>query len=129
MSALEGPRAKVCDASPTRCSFQCDKPILLEDNAIATHLYRIAQEAISNAIKYSKASQVTVRLEKLVKCLVLVITDDGIGISKSRNGSGSGLNIIKHRARLIGATLDINTAPGCGTTIRCTFNSVKRRQR
>jgi PAS domain S-box-containing protein len=129
MSALEDLVRKLCDASPTRCSFQCDKPILLEDNAVATHLYRIAQEAISNAIKYSKASQVTVRLEKLSKSAALVITDDGIGISKSRNGRGSGLSIIKHRARLIGAMLDVKTAPGCGTTVRCTFNPVKRRHR
>lgn len=122
MCALEELVRALCDASPTKCSFRCEEPILLEDNAVATHLYRIAQEAISNAIKHSKASQVTVRLEKLSKSSALVITDDGIGISERQNlRRGCGLNIIKHRARLIDAALDVKTTPGGGATVRCTF--------
>jgi PAS domain S-box-containing protein len=129
MSALGELVRELCDASPTKCSFQCDEPILLEDNALATHLYRIAQEAISNAIKHSKASQVTVRLEKLPKCSALVVTDDGVGISKRQNNRGGrGLNIIKHRARLIDAALDVKSTLGRGTTVRCEFKSAKSRQ-
>lgn len=128
MCALDELVRALCDASPTKCSFQCEEPILLEDNAVATHLYRIAQEAISNAIKHSKASQVTVRLEKLSKSSALVITDDGIGISERRDfRRGRGLNIIKHRARLIDAALDVKTTPSGGATVRCEFSSVKSR--
>jgi signal transduction histidine kinase len=126
MSALQDLVGGLCDASLTKCSFQCDAPILLEDNAIATHLYRIAQEAISNAIKHSKASHVTVRLEKLRKYSALIITNDGVGISKRQNNrTGRGLNIIKHRARLIDAALDAKSTLGRGTTVRCEFKSVK----
>ena len=128
MSALADLVRGLCDASSTKCSFQCDEPILLEDNAVATHLYRIAQESISNAVKHSKASQITVRLEKHSKSSALVIRDDGIGISERRkHPSGRGLNIIKHRARLIDAVVDVQSAPGGGTTVRCLFRSGKVR--
>jgi PAS domain S-box-containing protein len=128
MSALQDLVEGLCDAGSTKCAFKCDGPVLVEDNAVATHLYRMAQEAISNAIKHSKASQVTVRLEKLQTCSALVITDDGVGISKRQNnGRGRGLNIIRHRARLIGAALDLKSTSGRGTTVRCEFNSVASR--
>jgi PAS domain S-box-containing protein len=110
--------------SPAKCSFQCQEPILLEDSGVATHLYRIAQEAISNAIKHSKASQIEVRLERQSGFSALVITDDGVGISEGPNRRlGSGLNIIKFRAGLIDAALDVKSTLGNGTTVRCTFNS------
>lgn len=129
MSALKEMLDNLGDANSTlKCSFECEKPVLLEDNAIATHLYRIAQEAISNALKHSKASHVTVRLEKQRMRSALIINDDGVGISGHQNiRSGRGLNIIKHRARLIGARLDVKSTPGGGTTVRCEFKSVKRR--
>ena len=125
MCALEELVRGLGDANSTKCLFQCEEPVLFEDNAVATHLYRIAQEAMSNAIKHSKASQITVRLDKLSELSALIITDDGIGISDCRNlRRGRGLNIIRHRARLIDAKLDVLTSPGGGATVRCVFNSV-----
>jgi PAS domain S-box-containing protein len=125
MCALEELVRGLCNANSTKCVFQCEEPVLLEDSAVATHLYRIAQEAMSNAIKYSKASQITVRLEKLSELSALIITDDGIGISDCRNlRRGRGLNILRHRARLIDARLDVLTSPSGGATVRCIFNSV-----
>ena len=124
MCALEELVRAVCDAHSTKCLFQCEDAVLLEDNAVATHLYRIAQEAMCNAIKHSNASQITVRLEKLSELSALTITDDGIGISDCQNlRRGRGLNIIRHRARLIDAKLDVLTSPSGGATVRCIFNS------
>jgi PAS domain S-box-containing protein len=124
MCALEELVRELCNCSPMKCSFQCEEPVLFEDNAVATHLYRIAQEAISNAIKHSKASQITVQLEKISNHSALVITDNGLGISDCRKlRPGRGLNIIKHRARLIDAALDIITIPSGGVMVRCTLNS------
>jgi PAS domain S-box-containing protein len=112
----------VCRSHPMQCSFQCEKPIFVGDYDVATHLYRIAQEAMTNAIKHSKGSQVTVRLERRRTSLVLTISDDGIGLSSGRAANhGRGLNIIEHRARLIGAALNVETAPAGGTTVQCVF--------
>jgi PAS domain S-box-containing protein len=120
----------LCSNSQTKCSYECDEPILLEDDAAAGHLYRIAQEAISNAIKHSKASQIVVRLEECSNLGVLVIADNGTGIVRRRNERGGrGLNIIRHRARLIDAALDVQSTPGRGTVVRCEFKQFKNWRR
>ncbi len=127
MSALEELVRSACTSHPLNCSFECDEPVLVEDNAVATHLYRLAQEAMTNTIKHSKASQVTVRLERNSTATSLVIVDNGIGLPQTGNHKRSrGLNIIKHRARLIGAVLEIKGTPGRGTIVRCVFQPDQR---
>ena len=86
--------------------------------AVALHLYRIAQEALSNAIRHSAASQVTVTLSEAEGRIRLRIADDGQGIHGSDPaGSGLGLRIMQYRAQLIGARLDIGRAARGGTAI------------
>lgn len=117
----------LCNAHPAKCSFECKDLISIENYVVASHLYRIAQEAITNATKHSSASQVIVRLRKTSNDSVLEILDDGIGFPvSSQPGRGRGLNIIKHRARLINATLTVETSPGRGTTVRCVFRSAEQ---
>ena len=114
-------------AHPLNWSFQCKEPVLVEDNDAAMHLYRIAQEAITNAIKHSRGSRITVKLKRRKDSLVLVVSDDGIGCSEPRTAKrGRGLDIIKHRARLIGATVDVKTTPKRGTTVQCILDPNKR---
>jgi PAS domain S-box-containing protein len=87
---------------------------------VETHLYRIAQEALNNAAKYASASQVTVIVEQRDEGLVLAIEDDGRGfdIDSTRVGSEClGLVGMRERAQIMGARLDIETAPGRGTSI------------
>ncbi|HEY2799862.1 MAG TPA: PAS domain-containing sensor histidine kinase [Chthoniobacterales bacterium] len=106
-------QSKVAD-----CVFHCAKPVHVPDHDIATHLYRIAQEAVTNAIKHSGKRKVTLRLEPDL----LLVRDDGRGFPEEAiPGPGRGLNIMRHRARLIGATLKIRSTPGSGTTIECIF--------
>lgn len=113
-----------CHAQPIQCLFHCDEPVLVADSDVATHLYRIAQEAMTNALKHSRASQLAVRFEQRGASVILTISDDGIGLSRPQNATGGrGLNIMKHRARLIGAALSIETRPGSGTTVQCVFES------
>jgi PAS domain S-box-containing protein len=121
--ALEELTETLCASTKANCTFECEEPVHIEDNAVATHLYRIAQEALTNALKYSSASRIAVRLRSNGETAELVVEDDGIGFdrrSRSRQ-SGRGLNIMRHRARLIEASVDLRSAPGEGTTVCCKF--------
>lgn len=86
--------------------------------AVALHLYRIAQEALSNAIRHSAASRVTVTLHETAGRIRLRIADDGRGIhGGDTNGGGLGLRIMRYRAQLVGAQLDVGRAPRGGTAV------------
>ena len=85
------------------------------------HLYRLAQEALHNVVKHAGADRVRVRLEALERegVLVLELTDDGVGFDTARAHPGHlGLRTMEERARAIGGRLEIQSAPGAGTTVR-----------
>jgi two-component system, NarL family, sensor histidine kinase UhpB len=91
---------------------------------VETHLYRIAQEALNNTLKYAKAACVSVLLEIRADEIQLIVEDDGIGFnldSKAKAarkpGQGLGLTSMKERADLLGGRLEIETTPGRGTSI------------
>jgi PAS domain S-box-containing protein len=103
------------------CLFVCDGPVLVHDNAVATHLYRITQEAISNAVKHGKAKTVVIDLAADRGELRLKITDDGVGLGNAPgDGKGIGLQTMEYRARLIGGTFDVLPGESGGTTVVCT---------
>lgn len=105
------------------CRFHCPKPVLVKDNAAATHLYRIAQEAINNAVKHGRAAHVRIELFSKGKLRRLAVTDNGTGFKKAKAGhSGMGLRIMKYRADVIGGTLAILPAEGRGTVVTCEFS-------
>lgn len=86
----------------------------------AMHLYRIAQEAMNNAAKHSRASRISVDLHQKDGALVLRVADDGVGMAKNRApGEGMGLRVMRYRAGAIGAKLAISSAEGEGTTVTC----------
>lgn len=86
---------------------------------LETTLYRIAQEALNNAAKYSRARHVEVILERRSDSVVLVVEDDGVGFDADSavTGRGFGLVGMQERAALVGGTLEIESSPGKGTTI------------
>ena len=88
--------------------------------AVETHLYRIAQEAVSNAIKHGRAREVIIQLETGPQQTVLSVIDDGTGIAEPppRN-EGMGLRIMEYRAGMIGGALALQRNPSGGTTVRC----------
>jgi len=93
---------------------------------VSTHLYRIAQEGLSNALRHADASHILMRVEQTADRFVLSIEDDGRGFSgETRHDTGMGLQTMGYRARLIGATLEIGAAEPRGTVIRCTLPLVK----
>jgi PAS domain S-box-containing protein len=87
--------------------------------ARATHLYRIAQEAVNNAVKHSGARHIGIRMARSDGQVVLEISDDGKGIGQpSTEGSGMGLHIMGYRARLLGGSLEVR-AKNPGTIVSC----------
>jgi signal transduction histidine kinase len=104
-----------------RCRFECPEPVALGDAFVSGHLYRIAQEAVNNAIKHSRAREVIIRLTRATGELRLEIADDGAGMAKPRGESraGVGLGVMQHRANEIGAELSISSKRGGGVTVRC----------
>jgi len=103
------------------CQFECKSGALVPDTHTAMHLYRIAQEAVANALKHSRADSVRVKLDDNKDSLTLMVSDNGRGTPKTTsNGTGMGLRVMKYRADLIGASLDVDSAPRRGTRIICT---------
>ena len=87
----------------------------------ATHLYRIAQEAVNNATKHAHPSHINLTLATQDGHLVLTVEDDGTGRPAERTSDGLGLRSMRQRARLIGAELSVEDAPGGGTIVRATL--------
>lgn len=89
----------------------------------ATHLYRIAQEAVSNAIRHSGASEITLRVEEKGPVIELRIDDNGHGFTEQpdRRATGIGLQTMRYRAHAIGADFILHPRPGGGTSVRCTL--------
>ena len=122
MSALELWAAEVEDLFGICCRFQCEPPVLIHDDGMATHLYHIAQEAVNNALKHGHARNILIRLAAENKWGTLSVTDDGIGIPEDRgNTHGMGLHIMSYRAGMIGGRLEVRPKADRGTEISCLF--------
>src|SRR5271163_3957618 len=122
MSALELWAAEVEDLFGISCRFQCETPVLIDDDTVATHLYHIAQEAVNNAIKHGDAQKILIRLKAEQGRGKLAIKDDGKGIAESSASTqGMGLHIMNYRAGMIGGVLEVRQDVTRGTLVTCTF--------
>ena len=93
------------------------------DSAASLHLYYIAQEAVLNAIRHGKATHVAISISGAKERFILHIQDNGLGFRWPPAGSaGMGIGIMRYRARVIGATLDLKSEPNQGTQITVQFN-------
>jgi signal transduction histidine kinase len=119
MVALEEMATSTMQLFHIRCSFECDSPVLIHNPDVADHLFRIAQEAVRNAVAHAHASHIAIRLESDEKGLELRIEDDGVGLALSGSRLGMGLRIIPQRARLIGASFSAESRPQGGTAVVC----------
>lgn len=121
MSALRELAEETVETHGIACRLQCDKTVACTDNFTATRLYRIAKEAVHNAIKHAGPEQIIISLAS-GSALTLQIQDNGRGISESaRTSRGNGLKIMRHRCEVVGGKLDIRTAPDGGTIVTCTI--------
>lgn len=96
--------------------FVCDAPVPVRDTHVAINLYRIAQEAVTNAAKHGGGRAVRLELAHEAGGVRLVISDDGGGFAADA-GAGMGLRTMRYRAGLLGGTLDIHQTPGAGTRV------------
>jgi PAS domain S-box-containing protein len=109
------------------CLFKSDQPVLVHDNAVATHLFYIVQEAVHNAIKHGRADQILIELSSDENGIVLEIRDNGEGMKEKLTSPGMGLRIMNYRAKLIGALLEIKRDGGKGTVVRCSLRNFNRK--
>lgn len=102
------------------CSFQSKGNLGVMDHTVATHLYRIAQEAVSNAIRHGRARKVVIELGDHGRRIVLSVKDNGIGLPRDAGRSkGMGLRTMNYRAGMIGGSLSVHRSVGGGTVVLC----------
>ena len=105
-------------------TYQGTEPVASLDRAAPINLYRIAQEAVNNAIKHAGASHITIRLQQEEETLVLEVADDGRGLeAASRHSRGMGLRIMRYRASMIGGSLEYLPNTPSGTRVRCVIHA------
>jgi len=120
--ALEELAANASDLFKINCQFVADHPPQTVEKGIALHLYYIVLEAVANASKHGATRKVVIRLRPDAKGYRLSVQDDGIGFSRPGVGhAGMGIRIMEYRARVIGATLNLQSQPGSGTCVTCLF--------
>ncbi len=109
------------------CKFVHSGKLEIDSNNVATHLYRIAQEAINNAQRHGAAKNIRVSLSADQHRVMLEITDDGCGMDAAlmrvngKRNHGAGLQIMAYRANVIGGMLTVVAGKLKGTTVRCTI--------
>lgn len=120
VSALEEFTHSIADAYKVKCAFVSNTKAVRMNNTVAVHAYYIAQEAVINAVKHAQASQIDVTLKQLEKGILLEVQDNGIGFAPANcQPGGMGIGIMRYRAKVIGAALDLKSEPGHGTRISC----------
>lgn len=85
---------------------------------IGFELYRIVQEAVSNAVKYAAATCVSVELSLAERCLSLLVADNGKGFDSNKKIKGMGLRTIRQRTEIIGGKMELDAVPGAGVQIK-----------
>jgi signal transduction histidine kinase len=120
MQALDEFTAATSEMFGISCRFECDSPVLVHDPGVATNLYRIAQESVSNAVKHGRAKEIVVSLENAEPGLKLTIADDGGGFPDPLPvNQGMGLRIMANRAGMIGARFSCGKSSYGGAEINC----------
>jgi two-component system, LuxR family, sensor kinase FixL len=121
MSSLEELAREISRLPGIFCHFDCDPPVRISDSRKATHLYRIAQEAVANAVKHAQSHEIRIGLKSTEETITLAVRDDGIGIPViDRCHDGIGLRIMQYRANLIGGHLTVEPLVQHGTLVTCT---------
>ncbi len=121
--ALQQLAANISRAFNVSCCFTAAGPLEVVEVEARTQLFRIAQEAVSNAIRHGRARNIVISFEGLGKRRLLAITDDGVGLPPdARAKKGLGLRIMDYRARMVGATFDLQNLPAGGVRAVCVLN-------
>jgi PAS domain S-box-containing protein len=120
LAALEELAANTTKQSGIRCSFERHVSMEIEDAVLATHLFRIAQEAVTNAVRHGHGTWIRITVRAHMYRLLLEIEDDGCGLALDGQGAGLGMHTMRHRAGLVGGILRIRNRPKQrGTSVTC----------
>jgi two-component system CheB/CheR fusion protein len=118
--ALEQLVAATSGSTRIGCNFTCSHPDPVFDNRVSVHLYRVAQEALTNAVRHSGAHSIRITLARKNGETALKIEDNGTGLSaEAAQSEGLGLRTMRYRAGLIGGKLEVGPCPGGGTQVDC----------
>jgi signal transduction histidine kinase len=129
--ALENMASGLSAAGAVRVVFETSNPPPVCSTEVATQLFRIAQEAVTNALKHASPSEIRIGLHAEPEALALEVEDDGEGFPSAAMGLGQGgavgvgmggglgLRLMRHRAQLLGGQLDVSPARAGGTLVRC----------
>jgi two-component system CheB/CheR fusion protein len=128
MVALDALAKQSEASSGIACRFECEPPVHVEDSGTAVQLYRIAQEAVHNAVRHAEATQIVVTLTRKEQRLEIAVSDDGRGLDDRPAGHpGIGLASMHQRARLLGGDCSIEPRDeGSGTVVMCWVPSPER---
>ena len=107
--------------SGIECTLRCDDGVNVRDEAVATHLYRIAQEAVNNAVKHARADHIEIALAQDDAGIRLTISDDGKGLPGGRDqaDNGMGMRTMRYRASVSGGMLNVAAGENGGTKVTC----------
>lgn len=118
-TALESLAMNISENCCVRSTVKANGASLPISAPVAAQLYRIAQEAVRNAVEHGAAREVLMQLTFGERDMLLTVQDDGEGFNKKTNGNGMGLRIMRYRAQCIGGSCDVQSGPGKGTTVCC----------
>jgi len=122
MQGLRELALRTCRHKGVKCRLLCEPPVLVGEPSVATHLYRIAQEAVTNALKHGKARKIDIHLTEEAEVLKLCVENNGQPLPVKEQGrNGVGLNAMRYRAGLIGGALTIESGRRRGVKISCTL--------
>jgi signal transduction histidine kinase len=127
MVALHGLAENTAERFQIECAVEGADGVSVRDSAMATQLYRIAQEAVTNAVRHAAAQRIDIRLSRDDRELTLTIADDGIGFpDQLPQPEGLGLRLMSHGAALIGANFDVRRNGRIGTIVTCKLSIPER---
>lgn len=105
-----------------KCTFEARGPVDRCETSVALHLYRIAQEALNNAVKHASARHISVIADFALEHKILAIQDDGCGFDpNAAHGPSSGMSLMPYRAGMFGGSLTVTSQANAGTRVECRF--------
>ncbi|HXJ60570.1 MAG TPA: PAS domain S-box protein [Verrucomicrobiae bacterium] len=128
-TVLQHLAVRITELFNVTCQFDCPRPVLLKQNEKATHLYRIAQEAVTNALRHGRARWIQIALSSTPEKITLSVRNDGVAFKKNPNArKGMGLGIMSYRAGKMGGTLVVRRGMHDLTEVICTVPTTRPRR-
>ncbi len=122
-SALDDLARNIQQYYAIECVFQSDQTLSLKNKQKVLQVYRIVQEAVNNAVKHAKPSQIQIVHRQYEDKIEFSIHDNGSGLNEEAGNGGLGIKIMRYRAEIIGAEMSIFTNSKGGTTVRLLMSS------